>query len=895
MAIGLSTSLAALNVGIAEDSNSSQPASTEATPSSLSQGKSQLRFRDARRGWTDGEQAKIEPPIRLIPPATSAEEPLPAGDSEFEQQVGVEANAETRQTPSPTQVVPSRSPQALTPLNARIGTIKRSWESDTPQTLVPEATQHVAAPVPLQTPPAPVAARQPLFASPHAKLDSPRVGIPTPGVSPNVPDGWHARGHWPQVPVAQPAKGRNGLWGPPTTLPGGAWQYPSTPNAMAAPESDDEPSSWGSPMDVRSKAVELLAPDLVPRAADLARPETNLGAIDTPIGSGLAQPSDARPITQRPPTVSPGQPSSAVDPLPMLPPANPVASTPSGEPPSSQQDQLAPETRFHEDSPKGKQTSSEANDDPDLSTTPEHELPLLPSRGPSEKQPDDQGSDSTKSKPPISSRRTTAEPGANSDSPSDTTGSESVNAGNAGPALTDEDESLWRTWRDSFSVNDAADDPSPGGESDAPGVASKELDLESAARDAWTVVESDRNQAESNGNLKAIDSESLQKLRRLDEAEGSDPSDNGVDSRPIDNAAPKVDPAPHGRDWTGRAKLHAGPGALRSVPSYVARLRTPISQTLRYYHQNAERADSRSNWGMMHAIMVYRGDTRLIARGRQYNAVAWLAGNNVCRGKRLMTSNKGQLEVREGVGLQGHQAQFLAVMAMAGVPSNYPLYVGRQRFSIQDLVKNEASACRDDAELTFTLIGLSYYLDTDTTWVGADKEAWDFQRLIASELDQPVVGAACGGTHRLMSFAHALRKRRLEGNAVDGQWLRAERYLDDFVDYTYRLQNRDGSMSTKWFEGPEDNGDLDRKVQTTGHMVEFLLTHLPDEKLNDPRLLRSITFLLNSMSQNTDREWSIGPKGHALRSLALYQKRIFNVDPVTNTRPSTAKRRTSRR
>ncbi len=49
-------------------------------------------------------------------------------------------------------------------------------------------------------------------------------------------------------------------------------------------------------------------------------------------------------------------------------------------------------------------------------------------------------------------------------------------------------------------------------------------------------------------------------------------------------------------------------------------------------------------------------------------------------------------------------------------------------------------------------------------------------------------------------------------------------------------------MSTAWFEKQEDNGKMDRKVQTTGHMVEFLLTALNDDELQSPQMLRSISF-----------------------------------------------------
>lgn len=388
----------------------------------------------------------------------------------------------------------------------------------------------------------------------------------------------------------------------------------------------------------------------------------------------------------------------------------------------------------------------------------------------------------------------------------------------------------------------------------------------------------------------------------LDEADLEDLYDAESKAAESDALAEKDDSAEQRRlrlaqlDATGRAKTHSGKGAAPNLSTGVMRMQKPIVQCLQHYYGQREKADGRSNWGMMHAVMVFGPDTRLIARGRDYSTIAWMAGNNVCRGQRLMEVEGGKIKAREGVGLQGHQAQWLAVLAMAGVPSDYPLYVDGEKFSVADLVKVEASKCKEGEELTFSLIGLSHYLDTETSWVGADGERWDFSRLIAAELDQPVVGSACGGTHRLMGFAHALRKRRLEGQPIDGQWARAEQFLDDFVDYTLRLQNRDGSMSTDWFESRQDNGDLDRKVQTTGHMVEFLLTHLPDEKLLEPEVLRSVTFLLNAMLKGRNNDWSIGPKGHALRSLALFHQRVYGEPaPLANSRSVARQRQPTRR
>jgi hypothetical protein len=343
------------------------------------------------------------------------------------------------------------------------------------------------------------------------------------------------------------------------------------------------------------------------------------------------------------------------------------------------------------------------------------------------------------------------------------------------------------------------------------------------------------------------------------------------------------------RDYTG---FPTEPLQLtRSVRSMQRTMRA----CLQSYYARPEVANKRSNWGMLHSIMVYGVDTRVIVGRNNYSAIAWIAGNNACRGQKLLSDGPDGIQARNGVGLQGHQAQMLAVFAQCDVPTDYPLYADKGKFTVGDVLAAEMADCRSKAELTFTLIALSHYLDTDDTWVDSNGGRWDFERLIREELSQPIVGAACGGTHRLMGFAHALRKRRAEGKPISGQWKRAELFTEDFQSYCYRLQNRDGSMSTDWFEGREDNGDLDRKIQTTGHMVEWLLTVTPDSQLQNTRLVNAVRFLLNSMYSERNRDWSIGPKGHALRSLAMYYERVYRSGPAWQSQLVARRQQSSQR
>ena len=186
-------------------------------------------------------------------------------------------------------------------------------------------------------------------------------------------------------------------------------------------------------------------------------------------------------------------------------------------------------------------------------------------------------------------------------------------------------------------------------------------------------------------------------------------------------------------------------------------------------------------------------------------------------------------------------------------------------------------------------VGLSHYLDSEEVWTSRYRQQWNVAKLLKIELAQPVNGAACGGTHRIMACYYAVHKRKQRGEPINGYWARAQEYVRKYHRYTFKLQNRDGSFSSDWFRGRADWGGINRKLQTTGHILEWLVFSLPEEELQDPRIVKSVSFLTNLMINNRYHDWEVGPRGHALRALSLYNQRVFQPRssplPVASRQP----------
>lgn len=311
-------------------------------------------------------------------------------------------------------------------------------------------------------------------------------------------------------------------------------------------------------------------------------------------------------------------------------------------------------------------------------------------------------------------------------------------------------------------------------------------------------------------------------------------------------------------------------------PIFAKRLQR-TEACLTHYLDNPESTSVRSPWAVMHAVLAFGADYEMIHAQGRVNAIGWMCHNGTCRTQRMFTPKGKGFTPNVGDGVQGHEGQFLAILAQSNVPLNYPIQIGAAKFTVEDLVRYEMATCKEKSELTFKLIGLSYYLDSNKQWRASDGKQWSIQKLIQEELAQPIIGAACGGVHRLMGFSFSVRQRQLQEQPINGQYARAAKFVRDYLEYTWQMQNPDGSFSTNWYEGRGNEPKDERKVQTSGHMLEWLMYTMADEEIKNPRVGKAIDFLLSKIYDQRDYKWPIGPRGHATRAVALYQARTNEI------------------
>jgi hypothetical protein len=320
------------------------------------------------------------------------------------------------------------------------------------------------------------------------------------------------------------------------------------------------------------------------------------------------------------------------------------------------------------------------------------------------------------------------------------------------------------------------------------------------------------------------------------------------------------------------------PNASPAANAKLERLRARLDDVLSHYGKQRLNTRDHSPWEVLHSVIGNGLQTQVLLggpEGEPRSAIGWLCFNQNFRGERMLTLQNGRPIGVLGAGLQGHHGQTLAYLAQTNLQRDYPMWVAGRSFTLEDLIENEKLTCRGGTELTFKLISLAHYLPSDAAWKSDDGQDWSISRLIKEEIVQPIQGAACGGTHRLMGLSYAVFRREKDGKPLNGEFKRAYKYTTDYQRFTFRLQNPDGSFSTQWLEHSEARPDLNRRLQTSGHITEWLAFSLPEEDLLQPDMVRAVEYLSGILSENRARTWPIGPLGHSLHALSIYRRRAF--------------------
>jgi hypothetical protein len=272
---------------------------------------------------------------------------------------------------------------------------------------------------------------------------------------------------------------------------------------------------------------------------------------------------------------------------------------------------------------------------------------------------------------------------------------------------------------------------------------------------------------------------------------------------------------------------------------------------------------------------------------QRIKAIDYIANGGEVRGLELRPTPDGvEVETMPGsiIG-QGHLDQFVAEMAEWDVPKDKKFIVDGREHTFEDFIRQaraHASLTTNPVlgpgplELTWTIVIVSKYYGPDYHWTNNRGESLSVADMARYELGQPIASSpVCGGTHRLFGLTWAYHLHRQKGGKKEGVWKQVADTIADYELRAKRFQNPDGSFSTNYLESPGDDPDIQRRLATTGHILEWLALAMTDDELGQAWVQKAADALAALIAKNASNPLDGGALYHAAHGLELYRGRMW--------------------
>lgn len=287
-------------------------------------------------------------------------------------------------------------------------------------------------------------------------------------------------------------------------------------------------------------------------------------------------------------------------------------------------------------------------------------------------------------------------------------------------------------------------------------------------------------------------------------------------------------------------------------------------------------------WQILHGVLAYGAELRVEHEGELVRAVDVISNGGMINGFLLRQADHGWDTIVQAGSLQGqgHDDQWLAELSQGNMNLDYKIRWGDQELTLEDLLTQAKWDLNDQSEATWTLMALATFLPIDAEWDSSDGTKWNFERLVALEANRDIndpEASACGGTHRLVGLSMAINSYLAAnpGAKLTGPWANADRKIQDAIAKAREFQQPDGAFSAQYFARAGDTNNVEDRIGTTGHTLEFLCFAMSDEQLSQPWVARSANHLCELLEATKDEAVECGALYHAIHGLQLYHYRRF--------------------
>jgi hypothetical protein len=358
---------------------------------------------------------------------------------------------------------------------------------------------------------------------------------------------------------------------------------------------------------------------------------------------------------------------------------------------------------------------------------------------------------------------------------------------------------------------------------------------------------------------------------------GCAPVDGPLDTDEFDAVPPAAEPG-------SKAVLAAPKLAKKEVPPVPDGLRKRVEAAI-INVQKRSLTTTNGFWTVFHGILGLGPGVELTnpQSGQKVNALDYISSGGELRGirfKPMILPDGMAVEVvstGDGQG-QGHTDQFISEMGQWSMQRDRKIVVNGQTFSYMDFVRySQARALTiPNMELSWTLTVVAQYIGTDVTWTNIRNKQLHYDDIVRYELDQPVETAACGGTHRLFGLCWAHHLHLQKGGKTEGVWRGVPEKVTQFSRLAQQYQNADGGFSTNYFRSRGNVADRNIRINSTGHIVEWLALALTDDELRAQWVQDAINALSLQILDLQADPIDSGSMYHAVHGLQIYYARVFD-------------------
>jgi hypothetical protein len=287
-------------------------------------------------------------------------------------------------------------------------------------------------------------------------------------------------------------------------------------------------------------------------------------------------------------------------------------------------------------------------------------------------------------------------------------------------------------------------------------------------------------------------------------------------------------------------------------------------------------------WTIFHAILGLGPGVELYDPSTKQKIIAldYICDGGVLPGlvfKPTLTGGVDVISTMDGKG-QGHQDQFIAEMAQWGIPANRRFRIKDQEYAFKDFVHHSLARARttEKQELSWTIIIAAQYQGTTASWINLANEPISTEAIVQYELNAPIEDAACGGTHRLFGLTWAYHLHLQKGGISEGVWKGVPTKTARYRDLARKFRNADGSFSTSFFRERGNDPNMDKRINTTGHILEWLALALSDDELRQPWVQEAVNALCLQLLGLRNESIDGGSMYHAVHGLLIYYARVFD-------------------